>query len=176
MGLFGPLDTSASGMRTYQTWLDTAAANIANMDDTARSNQTTYAEETVLAQSDSTVAPAWGRGGETSGITSCVSLAGEWQGSVLVHCNEEAAYALTAALFMLEPHEVTADEVADAIGEVANIIGGNLKGLLPEPTTLSIPAVTSGESYRVKVPNAVVDACVEARWPQGTVTVTVWRV
>ena len=54
MALFGPLDNSASGMRTYQTWLDTVAANIANANDTAPTSQRTYAPEWVVAQADST--------------------------------------------------------------------------------------------------------------------------
>jgi flagellar basal-body rod protein FlgC len=67
MSLFGPLDNSASGMRTYQTWLDTTAANIANADDTSPTSQRTYAPEWVVAQADSTVQTNSGVGGGVEG-------------------------------------------------------------------------------------------------------------
>ncbi|BEP14269.1 flagellar basal body rod protein FlgC [Acidothermaceae bacterium B102] len=67
MALFGPLDNSASGMRTYQTWLDTVAANIANADDTAPTSQRTYAPEWVVAQADGSVQYSTGVGGQIDG-------------------------------------------------------------------------------------------------------------
>lgn len=67
MALFGPLDNSASGMRTYQTWLDTVAANIANSDDTSPTSQRTYAPEWVVAQADSSVSYSSGVGGQEDG-------------------------------------------------------------------------------------------------------------
>jgi flagellar basal-body rod protein FlgC len=67
MALFGPLDNSASGMRTYQTWLDTVAANIANADDTAPTSQRTYAPEWVVAQADTSVTTSNGYGGQVDG-------------------------------------------------------------------------------------------------------------
>lgn len=67
MALFGPMDNSASGMRTYQTWLDTVAANIANANDTSPTSQRTYAPQWVVAQADSTVTSSNGYGGQVDG-------------------------------------------------------------------------------------------------------------
>jgi flagellar basal-body rod protein FlgC len=67
MALFGPLDASASGMRTYQTWLDTIGANIANADDTAPTSQRTYAQQWVVAQADGTTQYSSGVGGQVDG-------------------------------------------------------------------------------------------------------------
>jgi flagellar basal-body rod protein FlgC len=67
MSLFGPLDNSASGMRTYQTWLDATAANIANADDTSPTSQATYAPQWVVAQADSSVVTSNGYGGQVDG-------------------------------------------------------------------------------------------------------------
>ena len=36
---------------------------------------------------------------------------------------------------------VSLEDVQDALGEVANVVGGNLKALLPEGSTLSLPVV-----------------------------------
>jgi len=67
MALFGSIDASASGMRTYQTWLDTIGANIANADDTSPTSQRTYATQWVVAQSDGTVQYTDGVGGQVDG-------------------------------------------------------------------------------------------------------------
>ena len=67
MALFGPLDNSASGMRTMQTWLDTISSNIANADDTSPTSQRTYAPEWAVAQADGTVQSSNGYGGQVDG-------------------------------------------------------------------------------------------------------------
>ena len=55
-------------------------------------------------------------------------------------------------MFGMEPDEVSADEVADAVGELTNMVGGNIKSLLPEPSLLSLPTVSRGAPVRVRVP------------------------
>ena len=36
-------------------------------------------------------------------------------------------------------------EVVDALGEIANMVGGNVKSMLPGPSTLSLPSVVQGQ-------------------------------
>ncbi|MFH0944672.1 MAG: chemotaxis protein CheX [Planctomycetota bacterium] len=43
-------------------------------------------------------------------------------------------------------------EVRDALGEMANRIGGNFKSLLEPPVQLSLPSVTEGVGYKVLFP------------------------
>ena len=47
-------------------------------------------------------------------------------------------------MFDVEIEEVSPADVLDAVGELVNIVGGNLKGMLPSPTGLSLPSVTDG--------------------------------
>lgn len=79
-------------------------------------------------------------------VTGCVTVSGGWEGAVAVGCSSALARRLTGAMFETEPDVASTDEVADAIGELANMIGGNIKGLMPGPSTLSLPAVTVRES------------------------------
>src|SRR5689334_6055216 len=74
-------------------------------------------------------------------FTGCVQITGAWEGAVTVHCSEHLAKLLTAAMFMVDPGDTSAEEVADALGELANMVGGNVKALLPEPCRISLPAV-----------------------------------
>ena len=87
-------------------------------------------------------------------FTGCVQITGAWEGAVTVHCSEALAKVLTAAMFMVDPEDTTPEEVSDALGELANMVGGNVKALLPEPCRISLPAVADGMDYRLSVPGA----------------------
>jgi chemotaxis protein CheX len=87
-------------------------------------------------------------------FTGCVQITGAWEGAVTVHCSAELAKVLTAAMFMVDPQDTTPEEVSDALGELANMVGGNVKALLPEPCRISLPAVADGMDYRLSVPGA----------------------
>ncbi|MGH9102024.1 MAG: flagellar basal body rod protein FlgC, partial [Acidimicrobiales bacterium] len=65
MSLFGALGVSTTGMDTYQTWLNALGGNIANMNDTVRTNQPVYQAQYVVAQP--LAAPA-GSGGVGEGV------------------------------------------------------------------------------------------------------------
>ena len=43
------------------------------------------------------------------------------------------------------------DDVRDAVGEIANMIAGNLKTILPPETALSAHTVVEGSSFTLKV-------------------------
>src|ERR1043166_3703714 len=54
-------------------------------------------------------------------VTGCVQITGAWEGAVTVHCSDALAKLLTAAMFMVGVDETTPEEVADALGELANM-------------------------------------------------------
>jgi chemotaxis protein CheX len=85
-------------------------------------------------------------------VTAAVSITGEWEGTVAVACTDELARLVTAAFFGVEPADADDGEINDAIGEVANMIGGNVKALMPAPSQLSLPTVTTGIDYVVTFP------------------------
>jgi hypothetical protein len=66
---------------------------------------------------------------------------GECTGSVRLECSPELAYVFTQRVISgSEPNSLDSD-VRDAIGELVNTIGGNLKGLLPAGVRLNTPKV-----------------------------------
>lgn len=77
-------------------------------------------------------------------LTAAVSITGAWHGRVFVSCSNAASEHAAAALLGVERDKVTKDDIEDALGELANIIGGNVKGMLPEPCALSLPEVRPG--------------------------------
>jgi len=65
-----------------------------------------------------------------------------------------SSVACRAAAVMLDTPDTTlADrDVADALGELANIVGGNFKALLPEPCRLSMPRTALRGDHPVAEP------------------------
>lgn len=75
-----------------------------------------------------------------SGCLASVTINGEWNGYVSVVCSRPLARRAAASMFGVTSDAVTADQIQDALAELANIIGGNVKALLPCPSQLSLPA------------------------------------
>ncbi len=109
-------------------------------------------------------------------MTGTVHVSGEWQGSVFLEVPSDLAQASAEAMFAADPGTLSADEVCDALGELTNMVGGNIKSLLPAPSKLSIPSVAEGESYTVRVPGAVLLSRVALVCVAGPLHVSVWKV
>lgn len=74
-------------------------------------------------------------------VRAVIGLQGAWSGAVALQCSSAYAEQAAVAMFMTEPGTLCPDDVADALGEITNVLGGNLKTLLPGPSTLSVPSV-----------------------------------
>lgn len=85
-------------------------------------------------------------------LTGCVHIDGAWNGAALVQCELPLARRMTAVLFDRAERDVTLEDVRDALGELTNMVGGNVKALLPAPSRLSLPTVVEGADYAVTVP------------------------
>jgi chemotaxis protein CheX len=81
-------------------------------------------------------------------FTAMVGLAGSLSGILTVCCAAKSAGQLAKS--MLGDAATSDDEVADALGEICNMIAGNFKNKLAgtdETCMLSVPTVISGEEY-----------------------------
>jgi CheY-specific phosphatase CheX len=63
------------------------------------------------------------------------------KGSIVLECSAPVAFAFTARLMGIPTPRTFDDDVKDSMGELVNMIGGNLKGLLSVDTVLSAPVV-----------------------------------
>lgn len=84
-------------------------------------------------------------GSDDLAVNSCVHITGGWEGTVLFRSTRDLARTITESMFGMEPDEASGEDIEDAIGEVANMIGGNVKSLVPGPSQLSLPVVVMGE-------------------------------
>lgn len=78
--------------------------------------------------------------------------ADEWSGSVLVGMPAPVAATATATMFMLDVDDVDDELIADAMGEFANVLAGQVKGAIGGGCSLSLPSVTTGTGLQVTVP------------------------
>jgi hypothetical protein len=82
-------------------------------------------------------------------VSSWVDVVGPWTGSVVLTTGRRTAEELTRALLREHSPDVLEDEdVADAFGEIANVVGGNVKAALPGPSGLSLPDVGPAPALR----------------------------
>jgi chemotaxis protein CheX len=109
-------------------------------------------------------------------MTGCVAVSGEWTGTVFLACDPELAAAAAEAMFAADPGTLSVDEVSDALGELTNMIGGNIKSLLPAPSRLSVPSVAEGESYTVRIPGARLLEQVVLVCSAGPLQISIWKV
>lgn len=112
-------------------------------------------------------------GAQTSVSSSLVGIAGKWDGAVIVDCAPGVAASLASIMFGVPLAEVDRDHIEDTLGELANMIGGNLKALLAPPCVLSLPTVVEGRDYRVRVPGASIVRDLHFEVPDGRLRVLV---
>jgi chemotaxis protein CheX len=112
--------------------------------------------------------------GEVAGTvmhTGQVQLTGGWSGAVLIELSDALAGTAAGQMFGLTPDELSPDDVADAVGELANMLGGNVKAHLGASCDLSLPSVTVGDGYRVSVSRSKVVCELRRRCGGETVVV-----
>jgi hypothetical protein len=82
-------------------------------------------------------------------VSSWVDVVGPWTGTVVLTTARDTAADLTRALLGDHaPAELEDEDIADAFGEIANVVGGNVKAALPGPSALSLPDVGAAPAVR----------------------------
>ena len=84
-------------------------------------------------------------------LTAAVHLTGDWNGAVLLECGREQACRLAGRFLSMDPPGAVDDVVRDVLGELANMIGGNLKCVLTSGIRLSMPSIVDGGDYSLRI-------------------------
>lgn len=92
-----------------------------------------------------------------------VTVSGEWRAIVSIDLGDPVVLAVTRGMLGFGEDEIPdVASCTDAIGELANIVGGNVKSLMPGPSQLSLPVVSHGS---VSVPSELIESsCVDLSW------------
>ena len=105
-------------------------------------------------------------------LTAAVHLSGAWNGALMLECSRRQACRLAARFLSMEPVNAVDDVVRDVLGELANMIGGNLKSILARGIHISMPCVVDGE-YFYRVCGSEVRDQLAFRSEEGTFWITV---
>jgi len=105
-------------------------------------------------------------------LSACVHITGAWNGALALTCGDGMAAESAAIMFDLERAGVSISDMQDALGELANMIGGNVKALLPEHCHLSLPMVVEGIDYSFRVPGSRLVSRIPMRSGEHRVTVS----
>lgn len=84
-------------------------------------------------------------------ISGIIGLAGATKGLLAIHLPNTTALAVTTAFLGMDVEEIDED-VRDAVGELANMLGGSLKSVIDpngSDVQLSMPSAVHGEEYSV---------------------------
>lgn len=95
---------------------------------------------------------------EAETLDGIINITGGWQATVALQVPKALAARIASVMFRLHDVQPTTEDMQDAIGELTNMLGGNIKALLAGDCHLSLPAVVEGRGYTVRVPTShVVD-------------------
>jgi len=84
-------------------------------------------------------------------MTSIVYLTGDWNGAIMLECNPPMACHFAGRILCMDPPECVDDDVSDVLGELANMIGGNMKSGMSAGIRLSMPSVMNGRDYDLRI-------------------------
>lgn len=97
---------------------------------------------------------------ESDPITGCVQITGQWKGAVMVQTSRDFSSDAACKMLSMEADDVELIDRQEALAELTNVIGGNIKGLVPGPSSLSLPSVTSAKADDIRVMNTTVESSV----------------
>ncbi|GAA4983156.1 chemotaxis protein CheX [Kineococcus glutinatus] len=100
-----------------------------------------------------------------------VSISGARPGLVTITVPDHLAPAL-AAVMLQDDGELAQDDVDDSLGEMANIIAGNVKALVPDAGALGLPVLARATPRPGRGASEV--ARLDAAWREGWLSFVVW--
>ena len=96
-----------------------------------------------------------------SSLIGAVEIGGAFEGAVTVECSADFARKAAAVMFSIAEADVDSAEMADMLGELTNMIAGNLKALVGGGCQLSLPTVALGAPPKL----ATEGLCVKSALP-----------
>ncbi|MDX1945374.1 MAG: chemotaxis protein CheX [Pirellulaceae bacterium] len=87
-------------------------------------------------------------------LIAAIQITGAWTGCVTLGLAPATARGAAAAMLQIPAAEVTAADQEDTAAELVNMTGGNLKSVLPGPSSLSLPTVVAGRHFGFRVQGA----------------------
>ncbi len=88
---------------------------------------------------------------EGPAVAGSVGVSGAVDAQISLEMSAEAARLFAGLMFGLGADEVSDDDIADSVGELTNMVGGNIKSLIADSGMLSLPVVAQGKIPTLRV-------------------------
>lgn len=107
-------------------------------------------------------------------LLTAIQIAGEWMGSVVLALSPAIAREAASSMLEIPISAVNQTDLSDVAAELVNMVGGNLKSLLPGPSYLSLPTIIAGSDFGMQVHQAIKLEDVSLRSAQGSLRVRLY--
>lgn len=98
----------------------------------------------TMLQMDASFAPSAPPDTEAAQLIGCIQISGQWCGTVIVRTSADLATSAASRMLMMNVDCVELADLQDTLAELTNMIGGNIKSIMPSPSSLSLPMVSAG--------------------------------
>jgi chemotaxis protein CheX len=92
--------------------------------------------------------------GEPHRLLGTIQVTGTTAVSLVLSVSDGVGRTGSANMLAMSPDEVTEEDQRDVVAELTNMIGGNLKSMIPGANFLSLPTVVEGRDLDLQVPGA----------------------
>jgi chemotaxis protein CheX len=82
-------------------------------------------------------------------MTAAIHISGDYRGGIRLECSRALVRRAATIMFDLPAEQLADDDDRDVIGELANVVAGNIKALIPGSNTISLPTIVEGSDYHV---------------------------
>ncbi|MEX1311822.1 MAG: chemotaxis protein CheX [Candidatus Sulfomarinibacteraceae bacterium] len=85
----------------------------------------------------------------TKTLTAAIHITGDFRGCVRLECSRALILRSASIMFGQPETELVRDDEIDVIGELTNVVTGNIKALVAGENSLSLPTIIDGSDYEV---------------------------
>ena len=108
-------------------------------------------------------------------LSAMSGFAGTYRGLVSIHCSEDFAKRIGSSMLMTDVNSISDEDVKDALGEIANMIGGNFKQSLAGNLNYkeqafdgALPPVVGGADYESHIDKDAPRFCIGVQAEDAT--------
>ena len=86
-------------------------------------------------------------------MTAAIHISGDYRGGIRLECSRALVRRAGSIMFNLPADQISEEDERDVVGELTNVIAGNIKALIPGSNLISLPTIIEGTDYKVSTLN-----------------------
>jgi CheY-specific phosphatase CheX len=83
-------------------------------------------------------------------MTAAIHITGDFRGWIRLECSAALVRRAAAIMFQQPEDDLRREDDLDVIGEITNVVAGNIKALIDGHNSLSLPTIIEGSDYEVE--------------------------